>query len=740
MNIRILIQLLRKNLIWFIIIPLVASLSAYYATRNEPKAYVSTATLFTGFASGYTVLSNEQRNYIDHTAVNNAFDNLFSTIRSKETLIGVSARLITRHLYVRDSDSQVLDSAGMRALKMYLKEDLRQKLLAPNNELVTLKLVDSMARASGTNSIKDLFYRSNTIYSLSRINRELKATRKNTSDMLEMEYQSNDPAVAQNSLQYVIDVFKQRYNSFKSSETESVVGFFETQTNAARQKLESAEQRIKSFDTRNRIVNFDEQAKNTAAMREVLYDQYNKELMSAQAAKAALDVLNQRVNDRSQVITTNDELSNKKNELSEVNSKLAVARAYNQSKDVIQELQTRSTKLSEELRTLARKYYSNGNSTESLPQSTVLEQWFTKSLEYEEATARLKVYEKQLKEYDAQLTKYTPLGTEIQKLRREKDLAEKEYSSTLQELSQSRLKQKDVQMQGGLSVIDSPDYPLQPLPSKRWMLIAASFATGLVLALMVLLVRFWTDDRINSPEQAEALTGLPIVAAFPMLKGASPAGKAYLMAESMTDWLRTAIDVELTSAYNKQGYTVIVVFGTRAKQEKSWVAEKIAHHYGRSGHRVAYFYPNTTLGIPLSDLITNVPYEVTSSFADSVNVKELAEGVKKFEAEKHSIVILELPNLVDCGIPTHLVEQSTLSILVMDAQSKWRQIDQQLYLLYRKAANHPILSVLNRVDLSLIDLPQTPSSNYHTKTTRDTRPENRLYRLESKTTENDWEG
>jgi len=740
MNIRILFQLFRKNFIWFIILPVIAAASAYYSTRNEPKVYVSSATIFTGFASGYTVLSNEQRNYIDHTAVNNAFDNLFSTIRSKETLIGVSARLITRHLYIRDSDAQVLDSAGVRALKMYLKEELRQKLVAPSNELVTLNLVDSMARASGNNSIKDLFYKSNTIYSLNRINRELKATRKNTSDMLEMEYQSNDPAVAQNSLQYVIDVFKQRYNSFKSSETESVVGFFETQTKSARQKLNSAEERIKSFDTRNRIVNFDEQAKNTAAMREVLYDQYHKELMTAQAAKAALDVLNLRVSDRSQVITTNDELNTKKNELSEVNTKLAVARAYNQSKDVVQELQNRSVKLSEELRTLARKYYNNGNSTESLPQSTVLNQWFTKSLEFEEASARLKVYEKQLKEYDAQLTKYTPLGTELQKLKREKDLAEKEYSATLQELSQSRLKQQDVRMQGGLSIIDSPDYPLQPLPSKRWMLIAASFATGIILALLILLIRFWMDNRINSPEQAEALTGLPIVAAFPALHRASPSSKAYLMAESMTDWLRTAIDVEITNAYNKHGFTLIVVFSTRIKQEKSWVAEKIAHHYGRSGHTVAYFYPNTTRGVPISDLITNVPYEVNPQFATIAHVKELARGVKKFDALKHDVVILELPNLVDCGIPTHLVEQSTLSVLVMDAQSKWRQIDQQLYLLYKKAANHPILSVLNRVDLSLIDLPQTPSPNYRSKMAHETRPENRLYRLESKTSPSDWEG
>ena len=81
------------------------------------------------------------------------------------------------------------------------------------------------------------------------------ASRKSLSDMLEVSYSANDPAICQQTLQLLSEVFIRRYKEIKSGEIGNVVNYFTEQTEKSQKKLKAAEDRIKDFEVKNKIIN-----------------------------------------------------------------------------------------------------------------------------------------------------------------------------------------------------------------------------------------------------------------------------------------------------------------------------------------------------------------------------------------------------------------------------------------------------------------------------------------------------
>ena len=69
-----LIRLILRNKKAVIIIPLTVMLIVFLSTSKKPMKYKSYTTVYTGFASGYSV-ENGEKNKIDFHAINVAFDN-----------------------------------------------------------------------------------------------------------------------------------------------------------------------------------------------------------------------------------------------------------------------------------------------------------------------------------------------------------------------------------------------------------------------------------------------------------------------------------------------------------------------------------------------------------------------------------------------------------------------------------------------------------------------------------------
>ena len=692
------LRLLKKNILWLLLLPVLTAFTVYYFTRNLPRIYRSTATVYTGIASGYSILSDEKGGWVSSEVVNNEFDNLFTTINSPETLLRVGTRLLAHHLALKQADPLVISPKAYGQLRQ-IKTKISSVLKDGEDETATALRLDELVHAKGTNAVKALLLNGNSYYSIGQI-KNVKTTRKSGSDMLLMEYQTEDPAITQATLSLLIDVFRERYANFKSSEANSVVNYYTSKTQNSQTTLQKSEAKLKSFGVTNKIIDYGQQTTTAATSKAALTNDYNQEMMQFQAAKAAVSTLAKRIADRSAITANNDALSTKREEIVKVQAQLANARIYGQPKNVIADLEAKLNRLTGEMKSAALQHYELGNTAESVAQRTLVEEWLRKVLTYEESAARLTVYKQQIDELDKATSELTPLGSTLKQLNREVDVAEKEYIENLSELNKARIRQKNAEMEGPLSVLDEPDFPMEPLASKRWMLVGAGLATGLFLALLLTLIRYLLDNRINTPQQAETLTGMPMAAIFPMVRGRS--AKARRTVQAMLEQVRSGIAIERQGKPQSTPYMLISLVSNRPKQGKTWVGLQLAEQYARAGHRVAYCCPQRPGTSPEAiPEVTLINYPVGADFIDTPGIDALMSAHSARPAMAYDVIILELPSLFTHAIPAYLVAQTTVSILILSARSTWTREDVTLSTLFKRAASRSILAVLNQADLSV---------------------------------------
>lgn len=706
MTIEVFLRLLKQHLLWFILIPCIAAGTAFYVTRNEPKVYLSQATLYTGLVSRYSLLSDRQSGFSDRSA--SAFDNILTTLNSRETLLQIGINLLTDHLRLREPDTLVLARAGFDRLHEAIPPGWENLFFIAADSALLHRTVDSLAKTPTDNPIKTLLLKSDSYYSIQQLAENIKGEpRKNTNDVLLMEYESDDPAVAQRTLHYAIENLNKRYSTLKTSETNSVIGYYEAKLEKAKAKLAQAEADLRAFSGRHQVLDYDEEARNVAASREALISEYNQELMRKNAAKASLDALNNRMSQQGNIRAANSDLTEKQKKLAEAENKLANARAYGQSKAVISQLQANVNQASEELKSSAQKYDAAANSADAIPTQTMANDRLAKALEYEESSARLELYQKRIDDYQAKTNEYGPLGSQLRQLNRNLAIAEKEYFDLIQSVDQSKTRRQDVAIGGTLEVLDAPNFPLAPLASKRWQLVAIGLGVGIFIALLLTALRFWLDKRIQSPEQAEAMIGLPVAAIFPTVKKPLVFTKASRAAHTMFEQLFNAINVEVTQNTTKPYPPVITVFSIRSKQGKSWVANGLIQLYNNADQQVAYCYPRVT-GREQREQhngVTYFPYTVRPDFMNVTGIDYLIDYDQGLDTSKFDRIILELPALINHQIPVYLLKNSALSLLVIDANSPWVRTEKQLLTMYVRVTNQPILTVLNRVEGNYIDVP-----------------------------------
>ncbi|NID11382.1 GumC family protein [Fibrivirga algicola] len=699
MKIAVFLRLLKQHAFWFVLIPLVTAGTAFYLTRNEVKTYKSEAALYTGLASGYTLLSDKIASPMDRST--SAFDNLLSTLGSKETMLQVGVALLADHLQLEQPDSLVLGAAGFQKLQQDIPVETRDLLPILGSTADLRMALDSFAKMPAANPIKSLLLNSDSYYSITKMGEKLKAApRKNTNDVLLMEYEANDPAVAQRTLTYAIEALSKRNAYFKTSETKSVVGFYEEKLKQAKARLDAADAALRAFGTNHQVLDYDEEARNVASSREALISEYNQEKMRRNGAKAALDALNKRSGMQSSVQLASADLNAKQQKLSEAESQLANAKAYNQPRSVLARLQATVTQATDDLKASTQRYDAIANNSDGLPQQTLATDRLARSMQYEESSAKLEVYEKRIREFEAKTNEYGPLGSQIRQLNRNLALAEREYTDLLNQVDQSRTREKDVSVGGKLDILDAPNFPLAPLASKRKQLVIVGIGVGIFIALLLMALRFWLDKRIKSPDHAEELIGRPVAALFPKVKNPLAQSKVTRASRSMFEQLMNTINIEIAQVTNKPFPPIITLFSIRPGQGKTWISNGLIRLYAEADLRVACCYPRRTGNEQREDKlgVTYLPYTARPDFMNVTSLEYLLDHTTDFDPTQYDRILLELPPLINHQIPVYMMKQSALALLIMDADAAWGRTEQQLLGLFDRVTQQPILPVLNNVD------------------------------------------
>lgn len=702
------VQILKRSALWLLLFPAVLTATVAYLTRDMPLEFTSAATVYTGIASGYSITSSEGEK-IDNTAVNNAFDNLMTTIKSRETMADVGLHLLAHHLLLENPRPDQLGAKSFKALKGVINPQLKQAIV-PGNEEATYQRLKVLTGQPGGNTVKSLLFQSGTPYAVESIQGRISSNRKGSSDMLDMSSKGTDPAICQQTLIYLIQSFKERYTSFKTSETGNVVGYFEDQTKTAFNNLKSAEDRLTKYSIDNKIINYAEQSKFTAAAKEGITSEYFQEKRNLETANAELSTLNQKMDDHSSVLVANESLNAKRNELAKAQTQLSNAMVYGYPKEAIEKLRATTTRISDELKVMVQRYYNSTHTLESVPQKSLTDKYLENTLANQGSSARLKTIEARIKDFDQVYDVMAPQGSAVGRLQREISVAEKEYLATLHSLNQARLRQKDLEMSGAMTILDPPSLPMKPMPSSRRLLIIAAFLAGVVLVLSYGFGRVLLNNTIASPERVEPLINIPLAAALPIRLPRLSGYDLDFAEHCMLEQLHSRILVDIQQAGTpKHSYHLITIFSTRPQQGKSWVGSRISDLFAETGNRVAYLYADKLMSpAPTLTQAQSIAYPLMTDFADADRISELLASMPELATSSFDYVFLELPALLNTPMPVQLISQSDMSLFVVSARSSWSVSDQELCTLYSRAARGPIVAVLNDVEPDRLEMLMGP--------------------------------
>ncbi|MBC7381720.1 MAG: hypothetical protein H7296_01855 [Bacteroidia bacterium] len=695
------LRVLSKNLKWLIIFPVLVAVLVYFLTSKLPQEYQTQTSVYTGIASGYGLTSGEDAVRNDFFTINIAFDNLLATVTARQTIEDVAIKLLAQHLLLEMPDPLILGDKSFAALKNRITDE-RALLVVPGNFVATVDKITKYKNSSTDNVVINLLNEPKGHYSLAQISKNLTATRKSTSDFVDLTFKSDDPGVCINTLKFVTEGFIEKYKYLKGSETVNVIKWFEARLKEAAAALNNSENKLKDFGIRNKIINYYEQAKAVAIENETNETEYYKELMAYESHKRAVARLENQLESREILLRNNQELNKLRKQMAMANEEYERAKIYSNSPEKVAQLATKVDALKQEVRVWVLQYYALNNTIESVPQNIVLEQWLKEIIGQDASEARLQVYIDRRKEFDRKYTEFSPLNMQISRLEREISVAEKQYLEILHGYHLAKLRQQNIEMANNLQVIDNPVFPTKPLASKRILLVVLSFLAAFFFLLVYFIARELLDSSIKNTERAEELTGLKTFSALPNRIALSNSLYIGRVENTLLDYAVSNLKIELENNPLAGSNYLITVISSREMEGKTYAAQRLAEKLYSLDYSVLFISNDDNIDDAETDdrKFRTLRYDITSKFFTAKTEENILPEFSRVNRSAYNFIIVEIPAISINAIPNQLIRNSRLSLLVLDARRSWTASDENILKLFRKASGeeNKIMVWLNYVE------------------------------------------
>lgn len=701
MNLLEFIRLIARNWKVLVLFPLTTAGIVFFLTRNTKKEYVSNTQVYTGIASGYGITSGEN-DRVDYFAVNNAFDNLMATIKSRETIEEVGMKLLAKHLLIKKPSYKELSEENFNYIKANIPEKLRKELTVKDNEELTYFRIETYKKSKDINEITSILTAPGSIYSLDAISANMNAQRKQSSDMLEISYKCNDPAVCQQTLQYIVDVVMKRYRGIKGTETNNVVNYFEEQLRLAALQLRKSEDNLRDYSSQNKIINYYEQAKFVAESKENVTADRQKQEEALDASVAALKKVEEKIDSKLNILEVNSNLSALRQQLTDVTYKIANAELYDGNKNMIDEYHAESEKIKKQIKDEVSNQYKWNNTPEGLPRANILSEWLSKYIAVDENKAKLNVIINRLDGFDAIYKELAPVGSNLKRIEREVDVNEKEYLSILHGLNMARLRQKSLEMSNNLSITDYPFLPLKPQPSKRLVFIIMAFMATFFLSLATVVGKAMLGRTIQTPARSEKYTGLQFISAFPDHSKLNKMVIRESLDEAMLSHLFSNIQVQLKLNGKETDQPLIITLSSVKKGEgKSYCGNLLAEKLHSQYNSVLYLSPDETSSLS-NPAIEYCHYKRDENYQKSFGIAEWMKSLK-IDYNSYKVLIIELEELSKFSISERLLKESSLNLFILSSERVWNESDSRALGLFTKLVPNKPFVLLNHLDIDRME-------------------------------------
>ena len=814
MNIIDVIRLIRKHLILLIFTPVLLAVLVIYLTRNPTFVYSSETTLYTGIASGSSI---EMEKSFSFFANNTAFDNLINIIKSRETEQEVAIRLLAQHLMLSEYDPRYISKSSFNDLKKITPKYIYTLIANPkvkgkghpsglasqksnsfsntvqgtqeasvtnstsfsfskldtvSTNVVTLpasinreeyeqtvKNLETYMASSDTNFVYSLLYFTHPHYSIAAIS-NVSALRIGSSDLVKLKFDSDDPGVCQQTLALLTEVCIKNYKFTKENRSDAVVKYFEYQLVQSAARLKIGEDKLLKFNEDNNIINYYEQSKAVANVKEDLDNQYNDKRIKLAGTKAAIERIEEKLGNQKQIQLQSAAILEKRNRLSNINSKIAtleilgVSGATSESKMIKLKLEAEQVK--DEIRNSVNELYSSNNSTEGLPITNLLVEWINNVIIYEDTKAGIDVLKDRITEFQKQYAIYAPAGANLKRIEREISVSEQEYLEILHGLNLAKLKVQDAELSSTIKATDPPFYPLSPNPTKRKFLIVAAALVGFLIVLTAILVMEYFDETLKNAVNASKTVQLRTIGILPKIFLNVGSLNFQFVISRLLELIVQQIDL-LTDKNRELKKPCTILFLSSLSQEgKTVAARNIAWKLKKQGKKVMFLNyshdslrpveSNPDLDADASTLVNSIQvpsqkhfrfvrrmfgypdnridasspflqppekildkteyftYNINPQFMSASSYSDLLEGSQNAAfLTPVEFVLIEIPPILYNSYPPHLIASADLALVVGRSNRVWSEADQKALDHLIKITSQKPVFLLNGVEIEVIE-------------------------------------
>jgi hypothetical protein len=596
----------------------------------------------------------------------------------------------------------------------------------------------ALMNRDNTNFLYSLLNFEHPYYSLEAISK-VKAERVSTSDLVKLSFEVDDPGICQQTLAIFNEVCIKKYKDLKENGSDAVVQYFESQLDKAEKNLKDIEARLLKFNQDYNIINYYEQSKAVAIVKEDMDMDYKIKTAELAGSEASLLKLEEKLEIQELVQKKSNQILENKKSLGDINYEIAMTEAKSadteESARYIETLKKKSLALNKEIKSSVEELYSFQNSVDGVPITKVLPEWVDKVVQSEDLKAKLEVMDKQNKDFQQQYAVYAPAGANLKRIEREIEVAEQEYLEILHGLNQAKLKFQDTQLSANLKAIDPPYFPLNPIPSKRKIIIVAIVLLSAILLLGAILFMEFFDNTLKNLSVASSKLSIPAMGMIPKIfKSNSPVDLKRVQ-DRLMELIMLNLNHFLISQKPIKAVKTITILSTKEEEGKTVVAANIARKLKEAGKSVlllnhsqgqkqrvksgkfplihlllGYNDPRNDYSQPFlaneTDYLDKSEYQTYKLDASFYNAKEYGDlNINTVDPinKQPEYVIIELPNILETNYPADLILASDLTLLVCRSNRLWSKADENLLDNIKELTGSKLQFIINGVEITEVE-------------------------------------
>lgn len=667
---------------WLIILPLIVVSIVIYMTRQMERQYEVDMTIYTGIIStnGNELSQTTQQ---DWNILKNSLLNVINTITSKETLHVVSLHLFARTMINGDlnADNIYISSKHFKALMRIVPESVLA-LIDKTSEERTVENLKKYMKMDPNNFVYGLFNWNHPYFSYEAL-KNITIKQVDNSDILYLTYENNDAGITYQTLDILSKVFADEYRTLQYGNTNNVIKYFEAELARIGRDLFLKEDSLTRFNVQNRVIHYDKQTEAITILDKDYEIRKQDALSARDRAQAAVAQLELGIDENLKSIKNNAEFLNKMGQIADLNYSISQIESYRpdstyhaENNPTLNRLKSNLQNQENDFRDFIERYSTQKYTRNGYPNANYVVQWVDELLKLEQAKADIEIINNFKDELDQMYSHYSPIGSLLKRQERSINFTEQNYLSVLSSLNTARLRLKSIEMNSAtLKVINPPTFPLNSKPTKRKMLIAGSYFSTIVFLLGVLLALELLDRTLRDKFRTERITKGKVIGAFPKKgNGRYQHDIEEAAAQSLANQIFGYIDTA-------NQYNFINILKLDPGIDTSVLMNSVLAYWHSMGLKVGVLEEGTDFNPRSRDFL--IAGKLINQIADTGN----------------DLVLVGHTDLTNVPIPSIYLERAAANILILNAQSAWKEEDEEIYKdLVQRIVGIPLLICLINAD------------------------------------------